>query len=271
MQKITVKNISDFLFRWAPQNLAESWDSVGLQIGGTTIEVRNILVSLDVTPQVLEEAVQTKCNLLITHHPLFFKPLTRLDDSTLVMRLVRRAVEEKINILSFHTNLDSTQDGLNDLLAHQLGLKKIRPLICSEKNNKVGMGRLGSLSRTSLKALLQKLSKKLQISSMRYVGDLNQPIESVAIVTGSGADYFSIAQPLGANVLITSDLKYHTALDALHEGMCIVDIGHFASERGMISLVANRLKTFLSQKSWKGKVYESLVQKDPFQFFYSEV
>ncbi|MFO1520187.1 MAG: Nif3-like dinuclear metal center hexameric protein [bacterium] len=268
-RKITVKNVHDFLARFAPPALAEEWDNVGLQIGSLLQEVRGILVSLDVTEPVLEEGERLGANLLVTHHPLFFRSVKRLDDSTLPMRYARLAFEKKINVLSFHTNLDSTEEGLNDRLAKLLRLRKTRPLQASRDSarKKAGLGRVGEISKTSLKKIAQALSSALSLEHFRYVGDPLHPVRTVAVMTGSGGGFFREAKGAGADVLVTGDVKYHDALDAKASGIALIDIGHFASEIGMVRLVAGKLREWARKNKSRVKIFESRVQRDPFSFW----
>src|SRR5262249_8935542 len=161
--QILVKDVYGMLCRFAPLSLAEDWDNVGLQVGRMNEKVRGILVALDVTETVLQEGERLGANLLITHHPLFFRGVSRLDDSTPSMRLVRAAVEKRIHILSFHTNLDATREGLNDLLAARLKLKGIRPLSPSRdpKIKHAGLGRVGRVPKTTLKKFVVQVGRAL--------------------------------------------------------------------------------------------------------------
>jgi dinuclear metal center YbgI/SA1388 family protein len=266
--QVSVKDIHEFLCRFAPPSLAEDWDNVGLQKGSLRGEVKGILVSLDVTQEVLEEAKKRKANLLVTHHPLFFRPLRRLKKGSPTLRLVKAAERAGIHILSFHTNLDSTREGLNDLLASQLGLQNVRPLVPS-KNRKLkdmGLGRVGKIPKTSFMKFARQVSRALRLKDFRIVGADNHPVRTVAVMTGSGAGYFREAKRAGADVLVTGDVKYHTALDALSEGIALVDIGHFAGEIGMVPLIAKKLEKWFHQKKIPLKIFESKVQSDPFRF-----
>lgn len=265
MKIITVNNIYHFLNLWAPLSLAENWDPVGLQVGTLKAEVKGILVALDVTHQVLDEAKKKKCNLLITHHPLMGQKKAH----SIPAKLAQIAKKQKINILSFHTNLDSTPDGLNDLLAEQLKLKNVKVLVKS-KNKKMpraGMGRIGLIRPISLKLFLKHVAQCTHLKNFRFVGELTHKIRKVAVVTGSGAGYFLQAQQKGADVLVTGDVKYHGALDALVEGICLVDIGHFVGEIGMVELVLRRLKQWLKQSNQRLPLHGTQAQSDPFQFW----
>lgn len=267
--KIQVQHLLHYLNQFAPPSLAEDWDNVGLQLGSLDDEIRGILVSLDVTEAVLEEARKLKANLIITHHPLFFKAIKNLDNAKSVSRLAKTALKQEINILSFHTNLDSTLQGLNDGLAEKLKIKNLQPLVASRdpKFPQAGLGRIGKIPKIEFKKFLSHVSDSLNIKNFRYVGDKDTAISSVAVMTGSGGDYFHEAKKKGADVLVTGDIKYHAALDALSEGICLVDIGHFASEIGMISLLMNQVRNFLKAQKILLPVYKASCQKDPFEFF----
>ncbi len=288
MKIITVKDVYHFLCQWAPLSLAEDWDPVGLQVGSLKNEVKGILVALDVTQAVLEETKKKKCNLLITHHPLMGRlqglawhhpphraggagrvDFPRFDPHSIPARLAKKAKQQKINILSFHTNLDSTEEGLNDLLAQQLKLKNLKPLMKSRNKEfpKAGIGRIGSMAPIPLKQFLKHVSRCTKLKHFRYVGDLNRKIKKVAVVTGSGAGYFLQAKKKGADVLVTGDVKYHTALDALAEGIILIDIGHFAGEIGMVDLVLNKLKNGLPLSHKRISIYPTRAQVDPFDFW----
>jgi dinuclear metal center YbgI/SA1388 family protein len=266
---ISVKDVLDLLNRFAPPSLAEDWDNVGLQSGSSREKVKGILVALDVTEKVLQEATRVGSNVVITHHPLLFRSIKRLDDSTVAQRLVKLAIQKNLQVLSFHTNLDSTHEGLNDLLAKKLGLQKGRALIPSPdpKYPRAGLGRIGSVRKTSLRDFLKQILRALNLKNLRYVGNLDRVVQKVAVMTGSGAEYFPEAKEAGAEVLVTGDVKYHGALDALAEGVAVVDVGHFASEIGMVPLVAEKLRQWSRQKRLGIKVHESTVQEDPFRFW----
>ena len=249
-----VKNILDHLNSFAPPKLAEKWDHVGLQVGRSNCKVTGALVALDATQCTLHEAIQKKLNLIITHHPLLPSKLTQ--------NLKAMARKHQINILSFHTNLDSTSGGLNDLLARQIGLLHTKPLIPHPRHKRLGLGRVGVLPHAlTLHALLKKLGKVLPLSYLRFVGEKSAPIKRVAVMTGSGGGYFKEALQHRADVLVTGDVKYHAALDALQSGICMIDIGHYPSEIGMTQLVSALLK----QRFPDLKILIAQNHQDPFK------
>jgi len=267
--KPALREIENFLDRIAPPTLAEDWDPVGLQVGNRAEEIHGVLVALDVTEAALWEAVEHDCNLLVTHHPLFFKALTRLDDSTPAARYARLAAQMDVSILSFHTNLDAADRGLNQDLAKKLKLRSVRPLLPSRdrRHPKAGLGRIGSVAPTKLKHWLPKAAKALGLKNLRYVGDPLHPLRRIAVMTGSGGAYFSAAKAAGADLLVTGDVKYHDALDALGDGIAMVDIGHFSGEIGMLPLLAHELRSWAKRKKYQLPIFESRSGADPFQFW----
>lgn len=269
VSKLNVGALLNHLEKLAPPTLAEDWDNVGLQLGSLQEPVTGILVSLDVTEAVLWEAVENDANCLVTHHPLFFQPFKSLTEFQVPTRLARLATQMGINILSFHTNLDSTQSGLNDALAKTLKLSSVKVLMPAQdpKYSKAGLGRVGRLPKTTLKLLIPKVARALKITHLRYVGDPKHVVQKVAVMTGSGGGFFSEAKKAGADVLITGDVKYHQALDAMAEEIAMVDVGHYAGEIEMVRLVAKKIRAFLKKKSPMVRVWETRAQEDPFQFW----
>lgn len=269
MQKLTVAEVHHFLAKLAPPSLAEEWDNVGLQVGSMRATVTGVLVALDVTQAAIDEALETRANLLITHHPLIFKPLRAIDDRNENSRLVKRALRHELHVLSFHTNLDSTHHGLNDMLGEKIGLKAMRPLLPARdsKIKNAGLGRLGNINPTSLGAFVQQVAARMNLKHLRFVGDKTWKVSRVAVMTGSGGGFFLEAERAGAQVLVTGDVKYHHALDALAEKIALIDIGHFAGEIRMVAGVAERLRRWPALKRSKLRVHEARSGEDPFQFW----
>ena len=267
---VSIRSVYDFLCRLAPLSLSESWDNVGLQIGSLEDKLQGVLVALDVTEAVLWEAVDHGLNSIVTHHPLIFRPIKKLDDSRAALRCVKLAAQMDLNILSFHTNLDATEGGLNDQLAKILKLQKLKPLIPSAEkqgNSKSGLGRLGQIRKTSLQDFVAQTARTLQLKNLRYVGKPGQSLQKVAVMTGSGGDFVAQALDAGADVLVTGDVKYHQALDAQADGMAIVDIGHYAGEILMLPWLASRLRSLPFIRQNRIPVLEAESGADPFQFW----
>lgn len=261
----------------APSSLAEGWDNVGLQVGRGDWLVQNIWVALDPTPDVMEAACSAGADLLITHHPLIFKPLDRIDFNTPTGRVIRHAALNKTAIFVAHTNLDSVHGGLNDLLARKLGLKKcmsLSPLshefelqdksVLSD-NSVTGIGRIGMLPNEAVLArLVSDIKKKLGLTSIRVVGDRDLPVRKVAICTGSGGSLIPAFLASDAQVFVSGDLSYHNGRVVESMGRAMIDIGHFASEHLMVEDLTRRLKDTLKQVSETATVTGCPIEKDPF-------
>ncbi|MGL4672386.1 Nif3-like dinuclear metal center hexameric protein [Cetobacterium sp.] len=241
-----LSKLINFLENKFPLNLAEEWDNVGLLVGRRDSEITGILLSLDLTDDVIEKAIESHLNLIITHHPLIFKPVKNINSDTLIGRKIIKLIEKGIAVYSMHTNLDSSKSGLNDFLGEDiLGFKDGKILERLEKNDReYGIGRVYKLDETlSLEKLLNRLKEKLALDSISFVKAKKlKDIKKIALVSGSGASYWRKAKKAGAEVLITGDVKYHEAMDAREENFTIIDIGHFESEHIFSNLISDLLK-----------------------------
>ncbi|MGL5426359.1 MAG: Nif3-like dinuclear metal center hexameric protein [Cetobacterium sp.] len=229
-----LSKLINFLEEKFPKYLAEEWDNVGLLVGKRDSEVERVLLSLDITEKVIDKAIEIGANLIITHHPMIFKPLKNITGDTLTGKKIIRLIENKISVYSMHTNLDSSKSGLNDFLGETiLGLKDGKILDSSEKKGiEYGIGRIYKLNEVlSIEKLSEILKEKLGLDSITVVkANEIKGIKKIALVSGSGASYWRKAKKLGAGVLITGDVKYHEAMDAKEENFSLIDIGHFESE-----------------------------------------
>ena len=231
----------------APSGLAESWDNVGLMIGSREDPVTGIMVSLDPTVEAVAATRRSDLNLLITHHPLLFKPLSSVDPSTPTGAVVYRAVREGVGILAAHTNLDSAQGGVNDALADLLGLKETAPLIPAVDRVGAGMGRLGLLDPPlTLGEVAAKVKEVLGISSLRMVGLSERTIRRVALCGGAGGELVGIARDSGADLYITGEAAHHHAREAEFRGLALIEAGHYATEVPVVPVLARRLKEALN-------------------------
>jgi dinuclear metal center YbgI/SA1388 family protein len=337
-----------------PTVLAEERDNCGLQVGSPLWEVGGILVSLNPTLEALTEALRLNANLLITHHPLFFAPLTRIDLGQLVSKIAEKALSSRIAIVSVHTNWDRVDQGVSDALADVLDIRvrgvlddgprermaklivfapvgaeeKVRDALfdghsgvigryshCSfalrgegsyqplkgsqphvgqvgkleraeefrlevilprssvqsvldrlksvhpyeevaydvypllNPTHRGGMGRIGYLPEPmKLNDLLDKVKEKLGITMVKFVGDRSTKVEKVALCGGAGSGLWERALRSGAEVYISGEFRYHEALSARTQGLCLVDIGHFASEYPAVKALGQSLTRWISQE-----------------------
>ena len=210
---LKVKDIENIMEEYAPSILKESYDNVGLMVGESAENVTKILVALDCTMDVIREAKDKGCNFILTHHPLLFvKPKTITTD-TLVGRKVIELIKDGINVYSSHTNLDSVKGGLNDIVTEILGFSKYKIIEMSETND-AGIGRLVILDEPMrFVSLCENVKRTLKAEFIRVVGKDDKLVNTIAIINGSGEDFFSQSIKLGADCIITGDTKYHGACD----------------------------------------------------------
>ena len=233
---------------------AEEWDRPGLTTGNSNQSISKALLSVDVTIEVLSEAKQLGCELVISHHPLLLKGVNSLSEDQLKGELVSFAVKNSIAVYSAHTNADIVVDGVSDILAQELGLANTKPLIAT--GDGIGHGRIGKLkSPQSLSDYAKFVSSRLPDTSapVRVAGDLNKIIETVAVVGGAGDSFIPAAAQSGADLLITSDLRHHVVLDAVSDPtnpLALIDISHFAAESLWLKPTQITLSKLISEVSF---------------------
>jgi dinuclear metal center YbgI/SA1388 family protein len=251
MNTITVADIISVMEEISPTYLAEDWDNVGLQIGSTAWPVNKIWIALDPLPMIIQKACKESVDLLITHHPLFFKPIRTLDLGTVRGNIIKTCIRNKLSVYSAHTNFDSVSGGLNDIFADRIGLHNRRvfkrPETLEMKPDSChGIGRVGDLSPPlRLEQLAHSLKQRLHLSFLRMVGDPDLLVKKVAICTGSGSGLLNEFISSETQVYISGDLRYHDAIFALEVKKGLIDVGHFPSEQIMIDVMAKRLKKMI--------------------------
>ena len=230
----TVQDILNFIERLAPTDLKMDWDNVGLLCGRSDKQVRTVLVALDPFTHVCQEAVETGADLLVTHHPLIFQPLSSVSDQTATGKAIMTLIANDISAVNAHTNLDCAESGVNDTLAQVLGLKDIA-VIGSEN-----LLRSGSFSST-LPAFLEHVKTKLGCKGLRYV-DGGKPVNRVAVGGGSCGSALPEVIAAGCDTFITADVKYNQFWDAKEMGINLIDAGHFQTENPVCTVLADRLQ-----------------------------
>lgn len=227
-----------------PKELAYEWDNVGLLVGDRDREVTNVVVCLDVTEDVVDFAKSADAELIISHHPLLFAPINRINGDTKNGKLLMDIIENKIAVYSAHTNCDKAECGINARLAEMFDLDDIEPL------EEDGLGRIGSLKAgVSLTDFAKTVEEKLGVK-VRFCGDTKTMVKKVAICSGSGADLVDTAIKKGADVLLTGDTKYHQMLDS-KDSINIVDAGHFGTENIVTEIFAEILCDMGVSVFWK--------------------
>jgi len=261
-----VKDFLDFFEEIAPSALAESWDNPGLQAGSISANVSKAFVALDPTVDAADSAIEAGAQLLITHHPLLFRPLSRIDSDSYPGNVIRKALNEGLSIISAHTNLDSAKGGINDILASILDLTSVVALEQKGDDAGTGMGRVGDLAGpVPLEEFAATVKKLLGLEIIRIAGHMRVPlVKRVAVVRGSGGSLLNLAAEKGAQVLITGDIGYHNALDARSAGIILMDAGHFATEKMAMNVFAGHLKEEARERGWDVTFEIDMAAETPF-------
>ncbi|MDO4489734.1 MAG: Nif3-like dinuclear metal center hexameric protein [Lachnospiraceae bacterium] len=236
-----------------PVSAAESWDNPGLLVGRADREVKKIFVALDVTDETLEQAILSGADLMITHHPLIFGSLKQVNDQSVIGRRVLGLIEHQISYYAMHTNFDVR--GMADINEQQLGLTGTEVLeVTGENNGKPeGIGRVGELpEEMTLKALSASVKAGMGIPSVLLYGDEEKRVRRVAVSSGSGKSMVPAAMKAGAQVLVTGDVDYHTAIDAVACGLHIIDAGHYGTEYCFIAFMKEKLQQLFPELTVSG-------------------
>lgn len=267
---VTVAHIIQWIDELAPFRFAESWDNCGLQVGDPRAEVSRVLVALDPSLHTVREAARRACQVLLTHHPLFSKAVATLPLDRPLGAVVAEAIRSNVHIVSAHTNLDAAAlHGTNDTLARAMGLAILGPLEGDpgtvQDARYAGLGLYGLLAAAcSALDLAERLARLVGIQSVRLVGNPEQPVQRVALCTGSGMSLLGRAIQNDCHAFITGDVKYHDAQAALDQGIVVIDIGHFASEAFVVAPLAEALAAAARSRGAVLEVMASTVEKDPF-------
>jgi len=240
----SLAEVVDLLYRRYDPALAAPWDSVGLTVGDPTAPVRKVFFALDPVAATVDEAIANKADLLITHHPLFLKPVHGVPATTWKGALAHRLIKADCALFTAHTNADRSNPGVNDALAAALGLETTGPL------TQEGFGRIGRLSGpVTVREFAAKVSNCLPIGAagIRVAGDPDRLIETVAICGGAGDDLFDQVRASGVDVYLTSDLRHHPISEAVEAGSpALIDAGHFATEWPWVEQAAKFLVSDLA-------------------------
>ena len=232
----TVADILNFMETLAPASLKMDWDNVGLLCGSKSASVTKILVALDPFEHVCNEAAAWGAELIVTHHPIIFRPLPNVTDETSIGRGLMTLCRHGINAINAHTNLDCADGGVNDVLAQTLGLRNIEVIPGGIPN----LLRMGDVAEQPLADFLSVVKNALGCDGLRYV-DGGKPVKKVAVGGGSCADGMLDALAAGCDTFVTADVKYNQFWDARDLGLNLIDAGHFATENPVVAVLAAKL------------------------------
>ncbi len=241
----STQSVLAYLQSWADPQLAEPWDNVGLLVDAGR-QVSKIMVTLDITCAVIEEAAEQGCELIVSHHPVIFKALKSLNNTQPAFLLAQKS----ISAICMHTNMDAAEGGVNDVLAETLGMQQVQPF--------AGLGRVGTISTVTAQEFAKQCKQLLNTPVL--LADAGKPVSTVAVVGGSGGEFFAEALAMGADCLLTGEASHHHGLDALEAGISVVVAGHFATEHPIVQRMADRLK----QEFPHAEVVTSLENQAPF-------
>jgi dinuclear metal center YbgI/SA1388 family protein len=271
MQNMKISEIIDYLHQIAPPHFQENYDNSGLLVGKANDEVNSAIISLDCTEEVVDEAIQAECSLIISHHPIVFRGLKRFNGSNYVERVVMKAIKHEIALFAIHTNLDNVfYHGVNTRICERLELKhsqilRVNPSL-SVEGNPAGAGMVGQLDgEIPTEKFLHFLRQKMELSCIKHTALTKDKIKKVAVCGGSGSFLLQDAIAMEADIFITADFKYHEFFDAEHK-IIIADIGHYESEKFTIDLlydlISNKFPNFAARKS--------CVNTNPVRYFYTK-
>ena len=253
-------NLKDKLDNLLKIQLAYDWDNVGLSIGCFNEDIHSITISLELCEEVIDDAIKNKSNMIIVHHPLIFSGIKNIVDEDYKQKMIIKMIKNNIALYVSHTNFDIIDEGLNDYIINLFSVEKIQPL--TDESDIDTLGRVGVLKEPMLlKDLVYHIQEKLKTKNIRIVSKENKTIRKIALVTGSGDEFANIAMKK-ADVFITGDIKYHFAQDSYQKGDCIIDAGHYDTEK----FFPYAMKKFLENKLENIDMYISDKLKTPFNY-----
>ena len=255
----TVQQLYEAMQALAPLELAESWDNPGLLVDcGRPVD--RVLVTLDITPEVVQEAAAKGCGLIVAHHPVIFDPLKKLGPQDVPFQLVRAG----ISAICMHTNLDAAAGGVNEVLAGIFGMQDPEPFAG-------GCGRVGSIEPITVPQLARKAQQELAArcnapdagpAVQVKFADTGKPVQRLAVISGAGGSLFEEALAVGADCLLTGEANHHHACDAKRLGLSLIAAGHYATEFPVTAAVAEKLRAALPGV----EVLVSTANKDPYTY-----
>lgn len=246
VRSLRVRDITAAIEAQFPLRLAMDWDNPGLLCGRADKEVHHVIAALDATDEVIEQAVSEGADLILTHHPMIFRPIAKINEDTSVGRRVIRLIQHDISYYAMHTNFDVGKGGMADLVAERLGIGARTPLEQTgeaEDGTPIGIGFVGELSAPcTAKALAEFVKTSFAIPALDYY-DGGRMIQRIAVCPGSGHGMYKYACAAGADAFVTGDMGHHDGLDAIEDGVSLIDAGHF----GLEHIYTDWAKKFLAE------------------------
>ncbi|MDD6310527.1 MAG: Nif3-like dinuclear metal center hexameric protein [Firmicutes bacterium] len=256
--ELKVRDIVKAINESVPESLQEGWDNSGIQIGFEDMPVTTILTCLEIDEAVAVEAINAGAQMIVSHHPLIFGGIKRIDSDDSLGRVIEMLICSGISVYSSHTPFDVVEGGNNDVLAAKLGLTGV------ETASEDGFLKCGYLPASmSLKDFVDYTADclNLEAGQIRAAGRADALVKRVGLCTGAGSDFAKAAKLAGCDVMVTGDVKHHEALDVIADGFNIVDAGHYGTEKFFAHSMGQRLEGIFGKNI---KIIESNTVTDPF-------
>ena len=263
---IYVNDILSIMNELYPESYSEEWDRSGLQIGDPNAPVKRISIALESTQESVNEAIRQKADVLLTHHPLFLTPLHCIDRCRFPGTIIFSAFIKSLHILSFHTQVDMAPNGLNDYVLKKLGeFSNIYPLILSVSPS-VGSGRIARFKKpVEINEFKKRIESIFVHDILRFaIPETVSEISTIALCTGSGTSFTDSFLASEADIFLTGDVKYHTAVEVLQQKKGIIDIGHFGSECFFVPMISEALKVEFQKRKIDVSIGTFEGEKSPF-------
>lgn len=234
-----VKDIIAAIEDFAPLSLQEEWDNSGLCIGSAEDDVNSILIGLDCTPELVDEAIACGADMIVTHHPLIFTGMKRISPDDLVGKMVIKAVKAGISVYAAHTTADKVADGVSGAMAVRLGLEDVQ--ILDEDGDGTGLGVVGNLPQPmTAQKIVELVRSRFALEAVRTSRPLDGMITRVAMCGGSGSSLIAAAKASGAQLYVSGDISYHNFFT--QDDFMIMDIGHYESEIEIVDILFSLIK-----------------------------
>ena len=246
MAEIRAREIIDRIEEHFPKGLALEWDNPGLLCGSRDKTVRKVMIALDCTDKVVDEAVEKGCDLVLTHHPLIFGSIKAVNDESFIGRRLIKLIKNDISLYAMHTNFDVAKEGMGHIVAERLGASELSPMeVTGEMDGEaVGIGFYGRLETPmGARELSSFIKERFGIEGVVYY-DAGKPISTIAVCPGSGRGMLKFAKELSADALITGDMGHHDGIDAVAQGISLIDAGHFGLEHVFVPYMEGLIKAW---------------------------
>ncbi|MQS76043.1 Nif3-like dinuclear metal center hexameric protein [Companilactobacillus halodurans] len=261
---VKVQDIINRIEETAPLSIKMEGDPTGFQLGDRKQDVKTVMTALDVRPNVVQEAIEKKVDLIVAHHPLMFHAAHNLDLASPQNKMYCDLLSHNISVYAAHTNIDKAHDGMNDWLMEELGLENARFI---DENDDYSIGRMGQLKEPmDLVDFAKMVRDAFHVQNLRYVkSDLGQKVKNVAIIGGDAGKFYPEVLKAGADTFITGDVYYHTAQDMMANGLNVIDPGHHI-EVIFIKEMASILNDWKKSNKFDVDIVQSEVDTEPYNF-----